>query len=47
MNKEIPLFLFNGFLDSGKTTLIKEIIESDKAYQGYKTLSPRVRIYER
>ena len=38
MNKEIPVFLFNGFLDSGKTTLIKEIIESDKAYQGYNTL---------
>lgn len=38
MNNEIPVFLFNGFLDSGKTTLIKEIIESDKGYQGYNTL---------
>ena len=38
MNKEIPVFLFNGFLDSGKTTLIKEIIEGEEAYRGYNTL---------
>lgn len=38
MNKEIPIFLFNGFLDSGKTTLIKEIIEGEEAYRGYNTL---------
>lgn len=38
MNKEIPVFLFNGFLDSGKTTLIKEIIEGETSYQGYNTL---------
>lgn len=38
MNKEIPVFLFNGFLDSGKTTLIKEIIEREKGYQDYHTL---------
>ena len=38
MNKEIPVFLFNGFLDSGKTTLIKEIIEGEQSYRGYNTL---------
>ena len=38
MNKEIPVFLFNGFLDSGKTTLIKEIIENEPAYHNYNTL---------
>lgn len=38
MNKELPVFLFNGFLDSGKTTIIKEIIESDEVYQNGKTL---------
>ena len=30
-NNQIPVFLFNGFLDSGKTTLIKDIIESEEA----------------
>ena len=38
MNNEIPVFLFNGFLDSGKTTLIKEIIEGEKSYHGYNSL---------
>ena len=38
MNNEIPVFLFNGFLDSGKTTLIKEIIEGESAYHDYNTL---------
>ena len=38
MNREIPVFLFNGFLDSGKSTLIKEIIESEENYQNYNTL---------
>lgn len=38
MSKEIPVFLFNGFLDSGKTTLIKEIIEREEAYHNYNTL---------
>lgn len=38
MNNEIPVFLFNGFLDSGKTTLIKEIIEGESAYRGFNTL---------
>lgn len=36
--KVVPLFLFNGFLDSGKTTLIKEIIEGEKAYHSPQTL---------
>lgn len=38
MNKDIPVFLFNGFLDSGKSTLIKEIIEGEDAYRAYNTL---------
>lgn len=38
MIKEIPVFLFGGFLDSGKTTLIKQIIEGEEAYQSYNTL---------
>lgn len=38
MKKEIPVFIFNGFLDSGKTTLIKEIIEGDERYQSKDTL---------
>ena len=37
-NNQIPVFLFNGFLDSGKTTLIKDIIESEEAYGGHNTL---------
>ena len=31
--KEVPLFILNGFLDSGKTTIIKEIIENNPDYQ--------------
>lgn len=38
MKKEIPVFIFNGFLDSGKTTLIKEIIDGDIRYQNSGTL---------
>ena len=38
MNEKIPVFLFNGFLDSGKTTLIKEIIDGEPAYQTKDTL---------
>lgn len=38
MNKEMPVFIFNGFLDSGKTTLIKEIVEREDAYHGHNTL---------
>ena len=38
MKKEIPVFIFNGFLDSGKTTLIKEIIDGDERYQNKDTL---------
>ena len=36
--KELPIFIFNGFLDGGKTSLLKEIIESDEMYQKGKTL---------
>ncbi len=36
--KEVPLFVLNGFLDSGKTTLIKEIIENNEEYQQSSTV---------
>lgn len=28
-NKEIPVYLFTGFLESGKTTCIQEVIEEE------------------
>ena len=36
--KEVPLFLVNGFLESGKTTLIKEIVENNTEYQNDTTV---------
>ncbi|MBQ3253049.1 MAG: hypothetical protein IJA65_00700, partial [Acholeplasmatales bacterium] len=36
--KEVPLFLLNGFLESGKTTLIKEIIENNENYHNNSTV---------
>ena len=36
--KEVPLFILNGFLDSGKTTIIKEIIENNPDYQDNSTV---------
>lgn len=38
LKKEIPVFVFNGFLDSGKTKLMREILESDEYYHDGKTL---------
>ena len=38
MKKKIPVFLFNGFLDAGKTKLMKEILEDDEYYQNGNTL---------
>lgn len=35
---EVPLFIVNGLIESGKTTLIKEIIENNESYQGGNTL---------
>ena len=35
---EVPVFVINGFLESGKTTLIKEIIESNSDVQKLDTL---------
>lgn len=35
---EVPVFLINGFLESGKTTLIKSIIENDSKLQKLDTL---------
>ena len=35
---ELPLFIVNGLLESGKTTLIKEIIENNVSYQEGNTL---------
>ena len=36
--KEVPLFILNGFLESGKSTLIKEIIENNENYQNNTTV---------
>lgn len=36
--REIPLFVINGFLESGKTSLIKEIIENNEAYHNGATV---------
>lgn len=36
--KELPVFLLNGFLESGKTTLIKEICENNPQYHNDTTL---------
>lgn len=36
--KEVPLFILNGFLESGKTTIIKEIIENNENYQNHSTV---------
>ncbi len=36
--KEVPLFLLNGFLESGKTTIIKEIVENNDVYQNGTTV---------
>ena len=38
MKKELPIFLLNGFLESGKTTLIKEIVENNEQYHDNSTL---------
>ena len=35
---EVPVFLINGFLESGKTTLIKNVIEHDSKLQKLNTL---------
>lgn len=35
---EVPLFIVNGLIESGKTTLIKEIIENNESYQAGNTL---------
>ncbi len=35
---EVPIFIVNGLLESGKTTLIKEIIENNVSYQAGTTL---------
>lgn len=36
--KEVPVFVLNGFLESGKTTIIKEIIENNGNYQNNTTV---------
>lgn len=35
---EVPIFIVNGLIESGKTTLIKEIIENNVSYQSGATL---------
>lgn len=37
-NKDIPVYLFTGFLESGKTTCIQEVIEEGNFSDGAKTL---------
>ena len=37
-NKDIPVYLFTGFLESGKTTCIQEILEEGNFEDGLKTL---------
>lgn len=34
----VPVFIVNGLLESGKTTLIKEVVENNVSYQEYNTL---------
>ena len=36
--KEIPVYLFTGFLESGKSTCIEEVIEEGNFSDGAKTL---------
>ena len=36
--KEVPLFLINGFLESGKTQFIKDICEDNEVYGDYSTV---------
>ena len=38
MVKEIPVYLFLGFLESGKTTFIQETFEDERFESGEKTL---------
>ncbi len=36
--KEIPVYIFNGFLDSGKTSMIREILNEGQYEDGFTTL---------
>ncbi|MCR5231616.1 MAG: hypothetical protein K6B64_03115 [Acholeplasmatales bacterium] len=36
--KEVPVFLLNGFLESGKSSLIKEIVENNENYHNNSTV---------
>ena len=38
MNREVPVYLFTGFLDSGKTTFIQEVMEEEEFNAGERTL---------
>ena len=38
MFKEVPVYLFTGFLDSGKTTFIQEVMEEEEFNVGERTL---------
>ena len=33
--KELPVFLLNGFLEAGKTTLIKDIVENNEKRESW------------
>ena len=36
--KDIPVYVFAGFLEGGKTTMIKELLEDPEFTEGEKTL---------
>ena len=38
MITEVPVYLFTGFLDSGKTTFIQEVMEEEEFNEGERTL---------
>lgn len=41
--REIPVYLFTGFLDAGKTTFIQETLEDPQFNGGEKNSGPHVR----
>ena len=37
-NRELPVYMFTGFLEGGKTTFIQESLEDDRFNSGERTL---------
>ena len=47
MAEEIPVYLFTGFMDSGKTTLVQEtLFENEFAMRWFKDKYPDVELME-